>query len=148
MAVFRGSSLPRASEVTWAGLTTRRLCHITLTRQEWMGLIDALDDLPTIADACRTPLEWLRGRIDGLPPRSDEPVTISLPPLEWSPLAIGLAIHVFTRPGLVDLAERLRSQMMAQAKLLESPVDLDCSEDIRRWPAAPDGSLGGRIGLN
>jgi hypothetical protein len=148
MAISRGSDTQQTPQMPWTGLTKRRLCHLTLARQEWADLLDALDAMPEVADTCRPSIEWLREQIAASSQAADELLTVAQPPLAWSPLVIGLAMHVLTRPNLLDLAERLRVQMMAQAKRLESPVSMDYPEQMRRWPAASSDGLGQRIGLN
>ena len=148
MAIFYGSDTQQTPGLPSSSPMKRRMCHLTLARQEWDELANALENLPEVANTCRPQIEWLRQQVDDSTVGADELLALAQPPLSWSPLVIGLAIHVLTKPTLLQLAERLRSQMMAQAKRLESAVEVADPERMRRWPSASSDGLGQRLGLN
>ena len=134
--------------MTSAATKGRRLCHLTLTRQEWEDLVASLAELSEVAWSCGPALVSLRAQLDRAGSAPHDVVTISQPPLSWSPLVMGLALHVLARPTLLPLAERLRDQMAAQAKRIEASVQPDHSANVRRWPGVPSDHLRGRVAPN
>lgn len=126
----------------------RRLCHLTLARQEWEEVATSLDALEATRESCGPALAALRAQLRSARCEPDELLTIAQPPLSWSPLITGLAYHVLSADSLLPIAERLRDQMMAGARKIESVVRCEGPAEIQSWPSSPAGGIEGRIGSN
>jgi hypothetical protein len=104
--------------------------------------------MPEVAETCAPAIRELRSQLAATERDADELVTVSQPPLSWSPLIIGLAMHVLTHPTLLGTAEHLRGQMVAQARRIESPMRTDYPAQFKRWPESPSAGLSGSLGSN
>jgi hypothetical protein len=113
--------------------TQRRTCSLTLARKEWSELSTGLLALPELSEACAEGVSTVRQALARTRCAPDELVTITRSPLEWSPFILGLSFHVLRRPDLIDSAQRLRDQMLMQARRVEGLPTATALSDLAVW---------------
>jgi hypothetical protein len=93
--------------------------------------------LPELSQACAEGVAVVRRTLARSGAATDELVTITQSPLQWSPFVLGLAVHVLRRPDLIDSAERLRDQMMMQSRRVEGLPTTTALGDLVVWSPRP-----------
>ena len=116
---------------------SRRQCLLTLARREWTELVEGLASLPDTRQPCAEAVNLIRNALTGSGARPDELLTLAQSPLQWSPFVLGLSVHVLRRPDLLAIAERLRDQMLAQARRVEGPPTSTDLGQLVVWDRAP-----------
>ena len=130
------------------GRATRRVCCLSLARREWAELVGGLAALPDVAQTCAAGVSVIQQALARSHAKPDELVLVAQSPLQWSALILGLSVHVLRRPGLLGSAERLRDQMMAQARRVEGlPTSTDM-RDLGAWSPRPGGGMPMPVALN
>lgn len=116
-----------------------RQIRLSLSRAEWQTIVQELDSLPETAECCGRAIDSLRSRLASATRGPDEMVVLAQTSLAWSPLILGICLHLSYRTTLLPTAQRLRSQMEVQVRRIESPVHLDNPRESQRWrPIPPD----------
>lgn len=118
-------------------MKSRRQVRLTLGRGEWYLIVRQLATLPQTAEICKLAIATLQVQLGETEGNPSQMLTISQPPLNWSPLIFGLSLHVLLTPTLLPLAERLRSQMEMQTKRIEGAVRMEDPSEADLWEKAP-----------
>jgi hypothetical protein len=111
----------------------RRTNSIILSKKEWQQIVETLESCPTTLENCKPAITTLRALLDRADATPDKLITIEQPPLSWSPIITALALNVLTQPNLLSIAERIRSQLEAQAKCIGGPLKADETASGVRW---------------
>ncbi|GEM_PF-7114732 len=115
----------------------QRQIHLSLSLAEWETVIRELDSLPETATACGRAIDTLRGYLHRVDCGPDELVVLSQTSLAWSPVILGVCLHLSYKLTLLPMAQRLRSQMEVQVRRIESPVQLEDPAEVRHWQPLP-----------
>ena len=118
---------------------TRRQTMLTLARLEWDSIVHELESSPETSEISTPAVAALRRQLEGRTSDPEEMVTISQPPLSWSPLIMALSLSVLCKPDLLAVAERLRDQMTMQVRRgTDGLADVGETTDMRRWYVKAD----------
>lgn len=127
----------------------RRQTMLTLARLEWDSIVHELESSSETSEISTSAVAALRRLLEGCASGPGEMVTISQPPLSWSPLIIALSLSVLCKPDLLPVAERLRDQMAMQARRgTNGLANVDESTEMRRWHMGRDDIARSRANLN
>lgn len=128
---------------------TRRQTMLTLARLEWDSIVHELESSPQTSEISTPAVAALRRQLEGRTSDPEEMVTISQPPLSWSPLIMALSLSVLCKPDLLTVAERLRDQMAMQARRgTDGLADVSETTEMRRWYVRRDDIARTRANLN